>query len=124
MAQPSVLKSSQPHSVSLPEGSSVATRKAVRKPADKEPQASPGKRNARRAGTLQDAPAAVPAIIARDAAAETALTDLPAMAAPATEAPAPMSDAIARRLEELRRRNDTVRATLARQATAGRSKTP
>ena len=123
MAQPSVLKSSQPHSVSLPEGSSVATRKPVRKPDEQEPQAGATGRSSRHAGTLQDDPVAVPAIIARDPQAARTLTELP-KAAPAAAAPAVMSDAIARRLEELKRRNDNVRATLARQAATGRTKTP
>ncbi len=123
MAQPPVLKSSQPHSVSLPEGSSVATRKPVRKPADKEPKAEAVRRASRGTGSVQDDPVHIPASIARDPDDSQPLTRL-VQAAPAPVSAPVMSDAIARRLEELRRRNDSLRVTLARQNPAARGKTP
>ncbi len=123
MAQPPILKSSQPHSVSLSEGSSVATRKPVRKPADKEPAATPARRSNRSAGTPREDALPIPAIIARDTGLAPPLNDWPQEVAPPPPSPL-LNDALARRLEELKHRNDIVRATLARQTAATRGKTP
>lgn len=118
-SKPPIISGNQPHTVSLPEGSSVAARKSIRKatPAPDLPVVPP--RDAQ--STPKTAPA--PARAAPRAPAKAAPRAERRRAAPAPE---PVGEQVGfgadimARLEGLKQRNDQVRAALDRlPATAG-----
>ncbi|MFD0668453.1 hypothetical protein ACT80S_12090 [Ramlibacter sp. MAHUQ-53] len=110
-SKPQIISNNQPHTVSLPTGSTVAARKAPRKPppAPEVPEVAPPEARPLPAApkpAARPAPKAAPKAEKRKAAAP-----LPPPPAPAVEQVGFGAD-IMQRLQGLRQRNDEVRAAL------------
>ncbi len=111
MAEPTVIGSGQPHTVSLPEGSTVATRRRLRKAGGQLPE-QPGE--ARREGSV---PGVLPVrgkAKARGGAGPDEARAIPARAAAPVVpiGPRALDPALLARIAELTQRNQAVRATL------------
>ncbi len=111
MADPTVIGSGQPHTVSLPEGSTVATRRRLRKAGGQLPT-QPGE--ARREGSV---PGELPGrgqATPRGGAGKAEARAMPARgAAPlGSISPRALDSALLARIAELTQRNQAVRATL------------
>ena len=117
MAEPPIIQSGKPHTVSLPEGSTVAAHKRPRKASGQLPAAPPPL-----ALRLGDLPDAQDRSIAQARPAAAGLRASPAQKTPATVPPATASvglDAgLMARIAELEQRNARVRSMLPNQPVA------
>jgi len=113
MSKPPNIVGTHGHTVSLPEGGNIATRKTARKP-DGAPQA-PAARAKAPARPAAPAPKAARSGTAKPAASRKSTAQASTLPPDADE-PMPLGESILLRIADLQQRNDAVRAQLDRLA--------